>query len=82
MKLGPRRRLTNGDPWSVSDDYATAFMAYEAGFCEREALECRNRGCDEYVIDHYKRRAELLRLAIAALQTIEFVAERAAEVVG
>ena len=56
--------------WNVPDDYATRFMAHEAEFCAREALESRNRGCDEYVIDHYKRRAELLNVAIATLSAL------------
>ena len=63
--------IRDRSPWFVPADYAARFMTREAEFCEREAAETRSRGCDDYVIDHYKRRAELLRDAVARVKASE-----------
>lgn len=57
--------------WIVPDDFAVRFMTNEAQFCAREAIEARKRGCEEYVIEHYQRRSDLLRDAAARLKGAE-----------
>ena len=54
--------------WFVPDDYASRLLIAEAEFYEKEAIETSRRGCKDYVINHYQRRAELLRNAIEVLE--------------